>query len=568
VTERARVVSGWASRALIIAIAASVFAIGWFGYRALNGWRHSATLLAEQRAGEMADRLATVLGRDMRGVQVSVLASAQWDQFVLDPPSDVHVLAASAFARYPYPESFFVWRGLPAAAAVLFLNRSDRRPEWAVGDAGPYWFPVIAEHAPDVAQALIERIGRDAQQRRRYSVFETAFAGRRHQVVARLLYRDALREHLEGVFGFTVDLDWVRDHYFPEVTSQVARIGGGGASLPLSVIDGRARVVARTAEGALPPPTRQREFSLLFFDPLLVAVDPPADLTRETWVAVAGAGGDPVLNDALIGGNQTMLVSAVAAAVFTLGLVMTVRATRARGRLADLRAAFVAAVTHDLKTPIAAIRAAGDTLARGRVSGAEALKDYALLVVQESKRLARLVDNLLAYSRITDVTEAYTMEPVAVGPLVDDVLAGFRSAIASTQFTVVTEIPDDVPPIHGDVTACRLLLDNLVDNAIRYSPSERWMRIAASTDGRVVKIDVVDHGMGIAASELEHVTRRFFRGQRSGPGGSGLGLAIATRIAADHGGSIDIRSEVDRGTTVRVTLPADQEADEDTHPRR
>jgi len=186
--------SGALTSALVVAVVLAFAAFAWFGYRAVDGWRHSATLLASQRAGQAADRLVTALGRDMRGVQATVLASAQWDQFMLDPPYDVRTLATSAFARYPYPESFFAWRGPATPPTVVFLNRSDRRPAWMPGAAGPNRFPVIVEYDPAVAGLLMRRIRRDAVGRRRFSVFEVLLGGTRYQVVARLLYRDALRE--------------------------------------------------------------------------------------------------------------------------------------------------------------------------------------------------------------------------------------------------------------------------------------------------------------------------------------------------------------------------------------
>jgi signal transduction histidine kinase len=540
---------------------------GWFGYRAVQAWRRSAMLLAEQRASETADRLATVLGRDMRGVQATILASAQWDQFMLDPPFDVRTTAASAFARYPYPESFFAWRGSAGPGSVVFLDRADRRPPWMAGDAGPSRFPVVVEYAPAVATALLNRIGQDAALGRRYSAFETTLGGARYQVVARLLYRDALRERLEGVFGFTVNLPWVREHYFPEVASQVARIGDSDVTLPLAVLDAEGADVAGATARSLQPPVARRPVPLAFFDPLTIPFDVP-DLPRETWEAAAGAGSDRTLSDAIVGGNRTLAVAAAATAVFVLGLVLTARASQARARLAELRSDFVSTVTHELKTPIAAIRAAGDTMARGRVTGPDALREYSQLVVQESKRLGRLVDNLLAYARITDVTEAYTFSSLEPAALLDDVVSGFRAVIRSGGFDVAVEIPPDTPAIRGDRTACLLLFDNLVDNALRYSPSERRIRIRARAAGRTVTISVADRGAGIPAEELPQVTRRFFRGRGAGSGGSGLGLAIASRIAEDHGGSLRIESAAGAGTTVHVTLPASDGRHEEAHSRR
>ena len=557
----------WAMRLLVAGIGVSILVTGWLAYGAVQGWRHSATLLAEQRAVETADRLATVLSRDMRGVQTTVLASAQWDQFMLDPPFDVRTTAASAFARYPYPESFFAWSSSATPESVVFLDRADRRPPWMAGAAGPSRFPVVVEYEPAVAEALLTRIRQDADVGRRYSAFETTIAGVRYQVVARLLYRDALRERLEGVFGFTVNLPWLRLHYFPDIARQVARIGTSGATLPLAVFDATGAHVAGAPADALRPPIARRAFPLAFFDPLAIALDLP-DLPHGQWEAAAGAGTDRTLSDAIAGGNRTLAVAGIAMGVFMLGLVLTARASQARARLADLRSEFVSTVTHELKTPIAAIRAAGDTMARGRVAGPEALRDYSQLVVHESKRLTRLVDNLLAYARITDVTEVYTFSALDPGALLDEVVGGFRTTLRDAGFDVEVDVPPDTPAIRGDRTACLLLFDNLVDNAIRYSPAEKWLRIRARAGGASVIVAVADRGMGIPADELAQVTRRFFRGRSAGSGGSGLGLAIASRIAADHHGSLKIESAVGAGTTVTVTLPGADSRHEEAHSRR
>ena len=554
--RRSGLASPWLISVLVAAVGLAIVGFAWFGYRAVVGWRHSATLLASQRAAEAADRLVTALGRDMRGVQTTVLNSAQWDEFMLDPPYDVRTLAASAFARYPYPESFFAWRRPATPPTVVFLDRSNRRPTWMPGAAPPNRFPVMVEYDPAVAGVLMRRIQRDADGRRRYSVFELVLGGTRYQVVARLLYRDAQRQQIEGVFGFTVNLDWVRRSYFPDVTRQVARIGGSATGLALAVLDDRGARVAGTSDKALEEPTTRRAFPLFFFDPALVAMGAPPDLESQPWTAAAAGGDDPTLAEAIQGSSTTLVVAGTAAVTLALGLLLTLRAARASARLADLRSEFVQTVTHELKTPIASIRTAGDSIARGRVSSPEALTHYAQLVVQESKRLARLVDNLLAYARVTDVTEVYTFEPIDVHVLVDDVLEGFRTALSGAGFEVHVELPADLPSVRADRTAFALLLDNLIDNAIRYSNAEKWLAVRAAAAGDTVVIEVRDHGMGILRDEIAQVTRRFFRGRGAGTGGSGLGLAIADRIANDHGGRLAIESEPGTGTTVRLTLPA------------
>jgi signal transduction histidine kinase len=494
-----------------------------------------------------------------------VLASPDWDAFMLDPPYDVGHVVASAFARYPYPESFFAARGVPTPSSLIFFTRLNRQPAWAPEDTGPNRFPVAASSVPAVAAAIIARIGDDAAYGRRFSIFQLPIGGVLHQVVVRLIYQGQFRDTLEGVFGFTVDMPWVRQHYFPELTGQVARIGGTGSGLALSVVDADGNAVARTTVSTQQGPTSHRLFPIMFFDPLLVVLDPPGDLLWDRWTVEVSAAADPTLAAAIRGADRTLIVAAVAAASLAFGFVLTARAVRARASLAEMRSDFVATVTHELKTPIATIRAIGDTLASGRISEAGGQREYAGLIVQEAKRLTRLVDNLLAMARITDVADVYSFEPLALDALAETVIAEFRQQLSAARFDARVDMPPDLPAVRADRTAMTLLLENLIDNAIRYSSATRSLRITAHPNGDgVVVLEVVDQGRGIPEDEIEQVTRKFVRGRHAGSGGSGLGLAIVKRIVADHGGCLSIKSVVDTGTTISVSLPTfedDEEAD-------
>jgi signal transduction histidine kinase len=534
----------------------SVVVLAWFGYKAVRQWQRSSSLLVERRAEDAADLLVTALTRDMHAAQKTVLSSQDWNAFMLDAPYDVRNVVASAFARYPYPESFFAARGVVTGETLAFFMRSDRLPPWARDNNVPGRFPVTVHDQPAVAAPLVARIGRDGAHGRRFSVFQLNVEGVPYQVVARLLYRDQFREQLDGVFGFMVNMPWVRRHYFPELTGQVARIGATASGFALAVIDEQGTAVARTQNVTREGPTSVRVFPLIFFDPLLVALDPPADLPVGNWAVRVSAAADPTLSAAITGADRTLIIAAVAAVSLAFGFVLTAKAVRASASLAELRSEFVSTVTHELKTPIATIRAVGDTLISGRVSTADAQREYAQMVVQEAKRLTRLVDNLLALSRITDVVDAYSFEPVAIDAVVDGVLQEFRQQLSAADFQTEVEIDPDLPPARADRTAIGLLLDNLVDNAIRYSPVRHWLRIAARKDGHeTVVLEVSDAGRGIPPDEIDLVTRKFVRGRHAPSGGSGLGLAIVKRIASDHGGQLTIRSDVNVGTTVTVRIP-------------
>jgi len=538
---------------LAAALALSVAVLGWLGYRAIREWQLSATLFAERRAQEAADLLATTLTRDMRAVQVSVLSSNDWVETMLQPPYDVTQLVASAFARYPYPESFFAWRGGGGSDSVVFFTRADRLPRWVTAPEGRDTFPVLVASEPRVARALFERITTHARQQHRFSIFDISLDDRTYQVVARLQYRDPFRLQLATVFGFMVDLDWAKRHYLQDFASEVQRVAGADAAVVLTISEGASGASADPSGANLV--RGQRPFSLAFFDPLSLALNAPPDFARETWIAEASVAAD-ALAAATRGARQTLWITALAGAVFVIGLGLVVHGVRVNANLVRRRADFVSAVTHELKTPVATIRAAGETVLSGRLTDQDASREYARLVVEHAKRLARLLDNVLAYARITDVTEGYTFEPVPLGDLVEETLRDFRWQLDSGGFEVDIDVPRDLPHVRADRAALELLLDNLLDNAIRYSRDARRIRVAArSTDGSIL-IEVADRGMGIPSDELAHVTRRFFRGRRAGSGGSGLGLAIADRIVADHHGLLAIDSLVGQGTTVRVTLPA------------
>jgi two-component system phosphate regulon sensor histidine kinase PhoR len=549
---------------LMAAVCLSLAVLVWSGYGAVREWQRSQELLADRRARERVDLLVTALARDMRGVQETVLASG-WEAESFAAPHEVRNLVASAFARYPYPESFFAWRDGTPDGSLLFFDRSDRRPEWMPPDAGQDRFPVSIRYEPAVASVILGRVRADVRLGRRFSTFETSLGRTRYQVVARLFYRDPFREQIDRVAGFTVNLSWVREHYFPEMARQVTRIGQGG---PLAIVDDRGLPVGGVVATAGGPIVRQW-FPVMFFDPLLVGIDSPADLSRQAWAVQAGLGGDADAAAATRGANRTLFMATVAVAALALGLVLTARAARHSARLAEMRSEFVSTVTHELKTPIATIRAVGDTLVRGRISEPQALREYAQLVVQEAKRLTRLVENLLAYARITDVTEVYAFEPLALEPLLNEALKGFAAQLSEAGFAVQVDVPPDLPPVRGDPTALRLVLDNLLDNAIRYSGAGRWLglRASAAPSGRVV-LEVGDRGVGIPASEIDKVTRRFYRGRRPRSSGSGLGLAIVKRIAEDHGGTVTISSTPGTGTTVRLEIPAMEKGREEADPDR
>jgi signal transduction histidine kinase len=538
---------------LAFALSVSMAVLGLFAYRAIREWQSSATLVAERRAQEAADLLANALRRDMRAVQASILSSQDWDELTVAPPYDVVQLVAIAFARYPYPELFFAWGDVPPAEPTVFFGRADRVPGWLPPSSDHGAFPVLVAREPDMGRRLMERIALDASYEHTYSIFDLHNGATPYQVVARLRYADAYRTRLSGVLGFMVNLDWAKEHYLRDLAGEVERVRSD--AVRLSAVP--QRVAADRALARAPLVRGQRSFPLLFFDPLSLAVTARPDLSREVWVAEAVLSDDG-MRAASAGAQRALIITALAGAVFAVGLALAVNGVRVNAALVKRRVDFVSSVTHELKTPVATIRAAGETLITGRLASAEVSREYARLVVEQAKRLTRLVNNLLAYSRITDTTEGYSFEAHPLDVLVEESLRDWKWQLQNGGFDVTIDVPSDLPPVRADRTAFELLLDNLIANAIAYSTERRAIRIVARALDGAVMLEVADRGIGIPADELAQVTRRFFRGRRSNPGGSGLGLAIVERIITDHGGTLAFESVVDAGTTVRVTLPIEE----------
>lgn len=231
-----------------------------------------------------------------------------------------------------------------------------------------------------------------------------------------------------------------------------------------------------------------------------------------------------------------------------------------RARQEQLRRELIAAISHDLRTPLASLRAMTDALADGVVDDAATTARYHDAMRAQVGQLNQLIEDLFSLARLDAGAAELDLQPVAAGQLIVDALAGHSPQAAAKGVRLEAE----VSPTAGAVLAAPLqitrVLDNLVVNALRHTPSggQITVRAAPAAGERQVTIEVSDTGEGIAPDDLPRVFERFFRGERSrsrASGGAGLGLAIARSIVEAHGGAITIASTPGRGTTVRFSLP-------------
>lgn len=259
--------------------------------------------------------------------------------------------------------------------------------------------------------------------------------------------------------------------------------------------------------------------------------------------------------------RQVMLFTSafgVLVAVIVAGVVLTWRLTRRETEMAQLKADFVANVSHDLKTPLSVIRMFGETLEMGRVPDEARRQEYYRIITHESERLSHLIDNVLDFSRIEGGRRRYDLAPTAVEPLIRETLDAFAYPLEQQGFKVEVAVAPDLPDVPMDAEAIGQALANLIDNAIKYSDADRVIAIDARRDGDGIALGVADRGVGIPPAEHARIFEKFYRVGRSetqGRRGSGVGLALVRHVAEAHHGRVSVQSAPGQGSRFTLWLP-------------
>lgn len=250
--------------------------------------------------------------------------------------------------------------------------------------------------------------------------------------------------------------------------------------------------------------------------------------------------------------------------VIVLATFFGLRFTVRQLELAQIKAAFVSNVTHELKTPIALIRLAVETLEMRRFSTPEESDRFLRTIGRETLRLQRLVDNVLDFARLEAGRHPFRFETVDLAEVVRDTLESFRPRLEDQGFRVEEQIPAHLPPVRADATALAHCVLNLLDNAIKYSRERREVRVSAGVRGEEVTISVRDRGIGIPAGEHARVFEKFVRletGLVHDVKGAGLGLSLVDQIIRAHGGRVELASQAGEGSTFTLVLPIAKDAE-------
>ena len=227
-------------------------------------------------------------------------------------------------------------------------------------------------------------------------------------------------------------------------------------------------------------------------------------------------------------------------------------------RMAEMRSQFIASVSHELKTPLTAIRMFAETLRLGRPENSQARAEYLDTIVNESHRLTRLLNNVLDFSKIEKGKRAYRKEPASLSEITHAAARAMQYALTQQDFRLSVDVEDGLPDIQVDRDAIEQAILNLLSNAMKYSGESRGIGLCVQKGAGYAVIEVSDQGIGIDPAQQRRIFEKFYRvpgKENERIPGTGLGLALVSHIVQAHGGHVEMRSQPGEGSTFSIHLP-------------
>ncbi len=223
-----------------------------------------------------------------------------------------------------------------------------------------------------------------------------------------------------------------------------------------------------------------------------------------------------------------------------------------------MRSQFVSSVSHELKTPLTAIRMFAETLRLGRSRNKKTQEEYLDTIVNETQRLTRLLNNVLDFSKIEKGKRIYRLEPASLSEIIQASARAMNYPLSQHGYKLHVHAEEGLPDIRVDRDALEQAILNLLHNAMKYSGESREIDLRLQRKDAYALIQVIDRGIGIDSREQKRIFEKFYRvptKENERTAGTGLGLALVSHIAKAHGGHIEVESTPGKGSTFSIFLP-------------
>jgi len=544
---------------LAVAIAIPVGVLFVFQYRALASLESTSAVVLRQLSTDTVDTAARAIESALKEPHIKVLLALPQPRVEPLDPAFVAPVLTDGLEASPFIDAFYIWTR-PSTSDPL----SGR---WLTFDAQSADMDAAApadrfRDNPTSRRALLGKLQELASLKRAIVAFSDTIDGRPHYVQAQLRWSSPAREELTSLVAFAVDAERLRTEFIPTLLAtrlQSLQQPAGFPPLRLALEDGDRRLVV-AGHGPDDTFVDARTFPLVFFDKELLEFAAPYEARRENWQlrTTYGANDIPAVVSASTRPQKALM--GVVGVLMAIGVFLVVRAAAREVRVAELKSNFVASVSHDLKTPLALIQLFAETLELGRVKTPDRAQEYYRIINLEARKLTRLIENILDFSRMEAGLRPYTKQPEDIGVIVDRVVVMMAPQFTQGKFSVTVHRDEPLPAVMADVLAVERAVENLLTNALKYSGESKRIDIAVVTAGQQLQVRISDHGIGIPRQELRRIFRKFYRVQQElggGPQGTGLGLAIVEHTMRGHGGSVSVDSTPGVGSQFTLHFPID-----------